>query len=245
MRAVHLLPVVVVSVVLCDGAAAQSIEYVAQGRYVRAFHDELISSGETEQRLSATDEVVAPGFGDFDAVARAQAVPEFSEAYGEVSQRSALRGDGITASGNIFGQTRTLWGGYDWESVVGATFDVVGGPMRYELGYAIERMEYGEGLRFNDFSLIALSPAPLTVFDFGVPHAVPNEDDTTRGVVSGVLSPGRYAFAYRDESSGKDIGESLDYEWALRLTPVPEPGSVAGIIVLSAPLLLRRSRGAR
>ena len=210
-------------------------------RRVRAFHDEVFDDGDTEKTVSAADEVVAANFGDFDAVARAQAVPEFEGAYAEVSQRSAFRGDGITASGTIRGQTWTLWGGYDWESVVEATFDVVGGPVRYELEYAIEQMETGEGFRFNDFTLITVSPEPLTVFDFDIPDPA-DGDDTARGTVSGVLSPGRYAFAYRDESRGKDIGENLDYEWAFRLTPVPEPGSIAGIVALTAPLLLRRRR---
>jgi hypothetical protein len=239
MRAIFPFFVVAVLALLCRGAAAQSIQYVAKERRVRAFHYEVLDDGDTQTIIRATKEVVA-GFGDFDAVARAQAVPEFEGAYAEVSQRSAFRG-GITASGTIRGQTWTLWGGYDWESVVGATFDVVGGPVRYELEYAIEQMETGEGFRFNDFTLITVSPEPLTVFDFDIPDPAEG-DDTARGTVSGVLSPGRYAFAYRDESLRKDIGENLDYEWAFRLTPVPEPGSVAGIVVLTAPLLLRRCR---
>jgi len=239
MRAVFPFFVVAVSALLCHEAAAQSIDYVAQERRVRAFHYEVLDDGDEEKTISATDEVVAADFGDFDAVARAQAVPEFEWANATVSQRSTFRGDGITASGRIRGQTWTLWGGYDWESVVGATFDVVGGPVRYELGYAIEQTDNFERFRFNDFTLAAVSPEPLTVFDFDVPD--PEEgDDTARGTVSGVLSPGRYAFAYRDASRGKDMGEDLDYEWAFRLTPVPEPGPIAGIVVLTAPLLLRR-----
>jgi len=239
MRAIVPLFVFAELVFLCNGVAAQSIDYVAQERRVRALHHEVLDDGDTEEKISATDEVAAADFGDFDAVARAQAVPEFPKAYAEVSQRSAFRGDGITASGTIHGQTWTLWGGYDWESVVGATFDVAGGPVRYELGYAIEQMDTGEGRRFNDFTLTTVSPEPLTAFDFDVPDPAEG-DDTARGTVSGVLSPGRYAFAYRDESRGKDIGENLDYEWAFRLTPVPEPGSTAGIVVLAAPVLLRR-----
>lgn len=239
MRAVFPFFGVAVLALLCREAAAQSIQYVAKEQRVRAFHDEVLDDGDTQTIIRATKEVVAGDFGDFDAVARAQAVPEFADAYAEVSQRSAFRGDGITASGTIRGQTWTLWGGYDWESVVEGTFDVAGGPVRYELGYAIEQMDTGEGFRFNDFTLAAVSPEPLTVFDFVVPDPA-DGDDTARGTVSGVLSPGRYAFAYRDASRGKDIGESLDYEWAFRLTPVPEPGPIAGIVVLTAPLLLRR-----
>ena len=245
MRAALPFSGVVAFVVLCNGAAAQSVEYVAQERRVWAYHREVFDDdGDDEKTVTAVDEVVAPGFGTFDAVALARAVPEWDDEGATVSQRSGFGADGITASGHIRGHTGTLWGGYDWLSSVGATFDVVGGPMRYGLAYSIEEMEYGEGSRLNDFTLVAVSPEPVTVFDFDVPEPV-GSDDTARGTVSGVLSPGRYAFTYRDESRGKDIGESLDYEWAFRLTPVPEPGTVAALVVLSAPLLLRRPRAVR
>lgn len=108
MRAVFPFFVVAVLALLCQGAAAQSIDYVAQERRVRAFHHEVLDDGETEETVSAADEVVAAGFADFDAVARAQAVPEFKDAYADVSQRSAFRSGGFTASGTIYGQTWTL-----------------------------------------------------------------------------------------------------------------------------------------
>ena len=243
MRALPPLFVFAVFAFLCDRVAAQSIDYMSQERRVRAFHEERFDDGDAEETVSASDEIVANDFNDLDARAWAQAVPQFPQALAEVSQLSSFSTDGIMASGRIHGQTWTLWGGYDWESVVGATFDVVGGPVSYELGYAIDRMEYDEGSRFNDFVLTAVSPEPQTVFDFDVPHE--DADGTTSGTVSGVLAPGRYAFRYRDESRGKDIGESLRYEWAFRLTPVPEPGSTAGIVVLAAPVLLRRRRTGR
>ena len=98
-------------------------------------------------------------------------------------------------------------------------------------------MEYDEGLRFNDFILNAVSPEPLSVFDFDVPHV---GDNTTTGTVSGVLAPGRYAFRYRDESRGKDIGETLRYLWTFQLTPVPEPGVATCLVVCAALVLMRR-----
>jgi len=131
-------------------------------------------------------------------------------------------------------------GSYEWTTLVAATFDLTGASARYELTYAIDDIGPQPYYRHNDFVLTRISPDASPVFQFAVPHD--RDGPVTSGSLWGVLAPGRYEFRYRDENLN-DIGLFGDYEWSLRLTPVPEPAGIGTGAAVAAVFILRRRPG--
>jgi hypothetical protein len=226
---------IIVACLLSAGRlSAQAVRYVAQERRVESSVDEqYFSTEEGTVNVSDADRVDATDFGLFDARAvAAKEDPRYPTGFSLVSQRSTLEESGISVFSQWSGFVRTDNGGYSLATTTDATFDVVGGPVAFDLTYGLQ----GPGVQQNghhvDLLLRQVDGAGGDVFR--VAPAFDIDTYLASGTESGVLEPGRYEFRYFD-SIWNDVGDRGDNRVSLQFTPVPEPGAVGlllgGVVV--------------
>jgi hypothetical protein len=219
-------------------AAAGPVQYLSQSRTIGGSlreHYVFSIDGNPADPVDVFNDgsKAAPDFGNWDDSVTVHVVPPpGAEGLGTgesfASQRSSLRDAGISAAGDLAGNTSTNDGAYGVSAGVDVTF-ALDTPRAYDLTYTVQADFFAH--RRTTFTLSALDTG-ATVFE-ELPDF--SREDELSGRRTGTLAPGRYRFLFTQEAGG-DTGTNGPYSFDLALTPsrptaIPLPPAVwAGLL---------------